>query len=481
MSKKTESKLKAPKEEPKTVANDEEEEDARIYRYNEIDFDNVDVGDLQEKNKDGVKIDQPFALIKYNDPQTQIPTRMFVQNGDIKITSGGVPGYHERYYPTDDKRENLSLPLDPEQKEPTRKLREFATAVDKFFSTKEVKDKVVMPLCKKSNGTLNEEKFKKYKYSPWIKIAKKKDDSSEDDEPKKRKIVVHDSVRMKFHMLKDGDVRKNLMTIKRVVGKEKIPVAAPTTADVFPLITLGTTVRSVISIAKIWVNRNPLAGADHILYGVTIKVMAINYTPSVRGAKMPSKFTMRESSSDDDDTKLDKSSSDKKSTKSASDKKKKSDSASEDEPVKPSQKKNTKKGSDSEDEPVKPSKKNTKQNSDSEDEPIKPSKKNTKKGSDSDDEPVKPNKKNTKKGSDSEDEPVKPNKKNIKKGSDDSDDDVKVTLKKNTKKPPEDSDDDVKPGKKNTKKPVEDSDDDIQVTKKTTGKKPTGTKARASK
>ena len=480
MSKKTESKLKAPKEEPKPV-NDEEEEDARIYRYNEIDFDNVDIGDLQEKNKDGTKIDQPYALVKYNDPQTQIPTRMFIQNGDIKITSGGVPGYHERYYPTDDKRENLSLPLDPEQKEPTRKLRAFATAVDKFFSSKEVKDKVVAPLCKKSNGTFNEEKFKKYKYSPWIKIAKKKDDSSEEDEPKKRKIVVHDSVRMKFHMLRDGDVRKNLMTIKRVVGKEKIPVAAPTTADVFPLITLGTVVRSVVSIAKIWVNRNPLAGADHILYGVTIKVMAINFTPSVRGAKMPSKFTMRESSSDDD-TKLDKSGSDKKPTKAASDKKKKSDSASEDEP-KPSQKKNLKKGFESEEEPVKPGKKNTKQNSDSEDEPVKPGKKNTKQNSDSEDEPVKPGKKNTKKGSDSEDEPVKPGKKNTKKGSDESEDDVKVTPRKNTKKPPENSDDDnVKPGKKNTKKPPENSDDDIQVTRKPAGgKKPTGAKARASK
>jgi len=209
----------------------------KVYKYSEIKFSNAEVSEL---NKSGT---QHMAYINYNDSKLSTRNKILIQSGHIELTSHGIPPLDKKdavkkYYPDNKSREFIKIPLDPKQ--PTcDELRKHLEAADKWAGTEEMRRKLF--------GS----KWKKYVYSPSIKVPKSGDDDDdggedEEDESKKKKkkskdkdeskprvrigkdgkeYPIMDYVKMKFNIIpvkKDDKEDRIIKTkIKKVLDKKK--------------------------------------------------------------------------------------------------------------------------------------------------------------------------------------------------------------------------------------------------------------------
>ena len=244
-----------------------------IYRYNDIDFENATVPAQMQK---GGK--QDVAYINYNDQKLNAETKIFVQSGRIKITSGGIPREDPTYHPTDDTREYIDVPLDDGQ-ESCRALRSHIENADEWGSSSGLKKK----LFGKFAGD--------YQYMPCIKIAKPPKDDT-------KKYVNHDCVRFKFNMVGQGEERHNITKLIRVEGDKRTVVPAKTIKEITEEIKFQSEVKIIFYYAKIWANKSKAYGATKIVYGIGLKIIAIEYTPSSNRSLNLSKL---EFLSDDDE------------------------------------------------------------------------------------------------------------------------------------------------------------------------------------
>lgn len=264
--------------------NKNQSEPAPIYRYNNIKFDNVIVSDL---NKEG---SQPLAYINYRDSTRGDATvKILVQSGKLKLVSHGIPpldserGDGKTYYPTDEKREFIKIPLDPEQ-DTCVALRKFLEKVDLFFGSDDMKKKL---FGKKANM---------YQYQSTIRTPQTNnnndnDDDDDDDDSKsskkkgkknngKKEYPIYDFCKMKFNVIKQGEGRVNKTKLKKVDAGIKTQIKADTITEIAKEIRYLSEIKFIFYFNKVWANAAKAPGASFILYGVGFKVMAIEYTPS---------------------------------------------------------------------------------------------------------------------------------------------------------------------------------------------------------
>lgn len=274
----------------------------KIYRYNKLNLDAY--AEVSELNKEG---QQPLAYINYNDPDLNAPTKILVQTDKIKITSHGIPslskeGDKNNYYPTDDKREFIKVPLDPEQ-ESCVKLRKFLEKVDEWAGSEEMRIK------------LFGKRASKYQYQKCIKSPEAKDDdddSDDDDKPKKgkkaknsgdekKKYPPMDYVKMKLNVVASGSGRINKTKLKRIEGSKKTFVKADTVTEVANEIRFLSEIKIIFYFNKIWANKTAAQGATVIPYGMGFKVIAFEYTPHVgKGVNTDDVDFISEEEDDDD-------------------------------------------------------------------------------------------------------------------------------------------------------------------------------------
>lgn len=276
----------------------------KIYRYNKLNLDAY--AEVSELNKEG---QQPLAYINYNDPDLNSPTKILVQTDKIKITSHGIPslskeGDKNNYYPTDDKREFIKVPLDPEQ-ESCVKLRKFLEKVDEWAGSEEMRIK------------LFGKRASKYQYQKCIKSPEAKDDDEDDgdddDKPKKgkkakksgdekKKYPPMDYVKMKLNVVGSGSGRINVTKLKRIEGSKKTFVKADTVTEVANEIRFLSEIKIIFYFNKIWANKTVAQGATVIPYGMGFKVIAFEYTPHVgKGVNTDEVDFISEEEEEDDD------------------------------------------------------------------------------------------------------------------------------------------------------------------------------------
>ena len=252
-----------------------------IYRYSDINFDNIEVSELKKEGN------QPLAYINYNDTKRNAQTKLLVQSGRIKLITHGIPpldkeGSKNNYYPDDTKREFIKVPLDPEQPSCVE-LRKHIEAADEWAGSNEMKKK------------LFGKKADKYQYQPCIKVPLKRDDDDDDEDnddnlkkgkntkggKEKKEYPVIEYVKMKFNVVPNGKGRLNKTKLKRVEGKTKTVVKANTITEIANEIKFLSEIKFIFYYSKIWANKVPAQGADKIMYGIGFKIMAIEYTPNV--------------------------------------------------------------------------------------------------------------------------------------------------------------------------------------------------------
>jgi len=294
-----------------------------IYKYPEIKFKNIEVSEM---NREG---SQPLAYINYNDVVRNVESKILIQSGKIRLTAHGIPPLHEKFAPTDEKREFMKIPLDPEQSTCVT-LRKHLEAADEFFGSDE--------MMKKLFG----KRADKYIYQPCVRTPQTIVDDDDDDDKKSKKentskIPRHDFCKMKFNMIVH-DGKKILKTkVEKVVtanGKSQNKLIKPETiTDLAEEIRLFSEVNFIFYYSKVWANTVPSQGSKFIPYGVGFKIMAIRFTPSAnRGINVDGLEIMSEEDEADEDQPKNKMKSDKmKSDKMKADGKAKNKSKSNEE------------------------------------------------------------------------------------------------------------------------------------------------------
>ncbi len=117
-----------------------------VYRYKDIKVSKIDVSEI---NKDG---QQPVAYINYNNSDGK-QTKILLQTGKIKLTAHGIPSLTDEnskygnYRPTDDKREFMKVPLDPDQAA-CNELKAHAKEIDEWCGSAEIRKKLFGKTCR---------------------------------------------------------------------------------------------------------------------------------------------------------------------------------------------------------------------------------------------------------------------------------------------------------------------------------------------
>lgn len=260
-----------------------------IFKPKEVKISNIDVSDLKEGAT------QPLAYINYKDDKRNIDTKLLVQTGMIKLTGHGIPQIHEQFYPTDEKREFIKIPLDPEQ-ESCNDLRAMLEKVDQHFGSNEMKEHLFGP-----------KKAKKYEYQPCIRTQINDDDDEEDDEKSKSKkdkkskgskYPKYDFVKMKFSVINEDDKRVIKTKMMKVENGSKMKFIPQTISDIAKEIRFKTNVRLIFYFNKVWANTTPSPGSKVILYGLGFKVIAMEYQSNADKGIDPSGIDFR---SDDEE------------------------------------------------------------------------------------------------------------------------------------------------------------------------------------
>ncbi|AEQ32846.1 hypothetical protein [Acanthamoeba polyphaga mimivirus] len=338
----------------------------KVFRYKNVDFKNVKVSDL--KKGEG----QPLCYINYEDPQTDDEVKLIVQSGTIKLVDHGIPGIHEKFCPTDDKREFIKIPLDNNQPACVE-LRKHAEQADEYFGSNKMRKQIF------------KNRADDYQYQPIIRTPQEKDDDDDDNDKKKSKEnkVRYDFIKMKFNMIGDKENRVNKTKLIELKGDKKVSVRADTITEVANNIRFLSEIKFIFYYTKVWANTSKPQGGGKKLYGVGFKVMAITYTPS-KGKGVNVDDLEFDSDSDDDNEVVEKSPKSKKNKldddeEDEDDNKNDNDNneeEEEEEPVKTSSKKSKHKNEEEDDDDEVEEKPTTKNNKKS---TKKPSKKSTKK------------------------------------------------------------------------------------------------------
>ncbi len=423
-----------------------------IYKHKDVKVKNITVSELDQTKT------QPMAFMNYTNPKLKSETKLFVQSGKFKLTGGGIPRLSkpedkQKFYESDDKREFIKIPLDPEYPACVE-MRKLFEEVDEHFGSEEFRKKF-----------FGSKRYSKYQYQKCIRTPAPRDDDSdsEEDDKKnkkskkdtnknsdKKQYPVFDTIKMKFNVVPEGNGRTNRTKLIKITDGKKKTITANTITEIANEIKFLSDLRIVYYFNKIWANKATVTGTNVKLYGVGIKVMAIEYTPSVSRGINPDDIAFMSEEEDDVSSKKSK---DKKSPKLDD-----SDDNSDDDEESPKKNKNSDDDDEESEVEAKPSKKSKEDSS-------KKGKKPAKDDDDDSDEDAKASKKSKGK---SKEESSKKGKKLAK--DDDSEEEDPVD---------EDEDEEVKPSKssksktkeavkkgKNTKADDDNEDEEEEITPK---------------
>lgn len=213
---------------------------APIYRYEDVNFDNLEVTELVQEGN------QPFAYIDMYDAKRNAKTKILVQNsGKIKINSQWL----DEMYPNNASREYIKIPLDPEQPA-CMELRKHLAAADEWAGSEKMRKR------------LFGKRADKYQYQPCIKY-----DNSKNAE----------YVKMKFVIIEQGGDRVNKTALQRIEGDKKIKINAMTITQFVDEIRFLSEFKFIFCYSRIWANKVADVGEYMIRYGLVLKIMAINY------------------------------------------------------------------------------------------------------------------------------------------------------------------------------------------------------------
>lgn len=212
-----------------------------------------------ENEKSGA---QGIGFVKYQVSPTAECSFAF-PTGAIKLVQGGVPSLHEQYYPTDDKRAFVNIPLDPNQ----------PSSVE-LFNRLSQWDAYVL---KHQASILKGLPANKYTYSPLVRVPEEEDD---DDNTVKKSKKSPKMTKCKAKLAVDFGTQTVSTSIFVLENGQPQPYDAKTVSDVASVVTWNSTCRFILAPSKLWVDKTTkkVAGVSVKSFGIALKCLQICVT-----------------------------------------------------------------------------------------------------------------------------------------------------------------------------------------------------------
>jgi hypothetical protein len=250
------------------------------FRYNQIDMKNIQVDLKSEKGQD------PMAFLNYNDSTTKQKRQIRVQTGWM-TNKAGIPEldaeYKKRtgmerkkqYYPDNTKREFIKVALDPEQTS-CQELKEFFDRADEHFGSRETRVEI-----------FGDKKADNYIYSPLVRPPFTGEEDDNEDDSKKGKESKkkgeeekprYETCKMKFNVDRESHAIKTKFV--KIDRKEKTTMNFVDITAITKEIKFRSEVKMVFVFSRMWTMKNTNPKIKDIEYGISLKVIAIQYKPN---------------------------------------------------------------------------------------------------------------------------------------------------------------------------------------------------------
>ena len=206
---------------------------------------------------------QSISYVRYKNPKTDMDVSPFIQLPFIKLSTYGIPRIDD-YHQDDSKRTYIKLPLDQSLDE-TREFSNLLKSIDEYLGSDDMKQQLF--------GTSSS----KYRYVGLYRVP------DEDDKPKDNNKKVgprYPYIKIKLNTTYPDN---NVLTqvYKSVLDKETnkrdrtLITDITTIDDLAKHVSYLSNVRLIIRPVKLWSTTKP-----DKTYGLTFKVMKIEYEPS---------------------------------------------------------------------------------------------------------------------------------------------------------------------------------------------------------
>lgn len=247
--------------------------------------DRFDIGKFTFSEFDDKRSDskaQMIAYPRYEYSQNDNSSPIF-QTGEITITQYGLPRISE-YYKTDDQRNFIKVPLDPNQ-DSCRQLEKCLRQIDEYTE----KNKTAIMAGKLAKYS------KLYEYQPIVRdpapIEEISDDEEEENaEPKEEKEQRerYRYCKMKLNVnFQDQSITTGVFVKKNDGSAE--PVNVKTATDLEEYFGWNSKVRFIVMANKLWASRNK-DSAGKRKFGVSLKIIQMEVTPSERNTSVGEAF-----------------------------------------------------------------------------------------------------------------------------------------------------------------------------------------------
>jgi hypothetical protein len=235
-------------------------------KFNDFNASNLSFTKLEENDRSK---GQKIAYVRYKNPKTNTDVSPYIQLPFIKLSTYGIPRIDE-YHPDDSKRGYIKLPLDQSEDE-VKQFSQTLKMLDDYLSSDEMREQLF--------GSMSS----KYRYVGLFRVP----DDEERTDKNKKPVSRPPYIKVKLNTTyPDNQVLTQVY--KSVMEEDKrvrtLITDITSIDDLTKHVSYLSKVRLIIRPVKLWSATKP-----DKTYGLTFKVMKIEYEPSERSSNNFSK------------------------------------------------------------------------------------------------------------------------------------------------------------------------------------------------
>ena len=243
-------------------------------KYNNLDISKISVAKLEDNDR---VQSQKLSYVRYVDGDKS--GQFMLQTPEIVLTTYGIPKHHDKWYPTDDKRSFIKVPLD-DSNESLKLLKQKLMEIDGLYGSEQYRKQI-----------FGDKFADKYEY---ISIVREPQEAEEDEESSnkkkddKKKLDIPKPLYFKVKLDTEWQTNKILtkVFVKTPEGRQEVNNDQLTCVDdLHQLVNYRSSIRMIIMFNKFYAMKNAPGGSKK-KYGFTIKVRQIETQPYIVSKKV---------------------------------------------------------------------------------------------------------------------------------------------------------------------------------------------------
>ena len=243
-------------------------------KYNNLDISKIKVSKLEDNER---VQSQKLSYVRYGEGDKT--DQFMLQTPEIILNTYGIPKHHDKWYPSDDKRSFIKVPL-YDNKDESKILKQKLMEIDALYGSDDFRKK-----------TFGDKFADKYEYIPLVREPQETEDDDESSNNKKKDKIKLDEPKPWYIKVKlDTEWQTNKLLTKVFVksseGRQEVSEDELTCIDdLLQLVNWKSTIRMILMFNKFYAMKNAPGGAKK-KYGFTIKVKQLEVQPYVISKKV---------------------------------------------------------------------------------------------------------------------------------------------------------------------------------------------------